>query len=231
MAEHVAMVEVARFAEFLQSLAAGLDPDAGWYGVFSRHDPDGLRACLQGRQLPPWDVVESLLADAGAAAGPAATRARSLHGAAVAAWDAQFGSEPELSAALAAMERDLHRTDQDLREVHIALSHADTPHDHARLTQDRAWLHDDRTRLMARAGEVRERIAALRQASATASPSTDPGPQARRGGGGKTARLRGARFAGVEETAMQAPVLPTLETAPGSEPAGGAAEARGTGRA
>ncbi|MCD9904313.1 hypothetical protein LUR56_38290 [Streptomyces sp. MT29] len=44
-------------------MTARLDPGRGWYGVFTRRDPQGMRSCLDGVEIPPWDVVESLLAD------------------------------------------------------------------------------------------------------------------------------------------------------------------------
>nr|WSX49045.1 hypothetical protein OG409_08840 [Streptomyces sp. NBC_00974] len=53
----------------MRGLTQRLDPGAGWYGEFLRRDPEGMRACLDGAAMPPWDVLESLLGDLAAAAG------------------------------------------------------------------------------------------------------------------------------------------------------------------
>ncbi|TXS59280.1 hypothetical protein EAO69_41885, partial [Streptomyces sp. me109] len=58
--------EIREFASFLDGLMRRLDQDGGWCGVFWQRDPDGMRACLEGREVPPWDVVEALLQDLGA---------------------------------------------------------------------------------------------------------------------------------------------------------------------
>ena len=54
---------VGEFANYLNDLMARLDQGGGWCGVFWQRDPDGMRACLDGREVPPWDVVEALLQD------------------------------------------------------------------------------------------------------------------------------------------------------------------------
>ncbi|MYR42740.1 hypothetical protein GTW67_12060, partial [Streptomyces sp. SID5910] len=54
---------VREFARYLSGLLARLDPGTGWCAVFGQRDPDGMRACLDGREVPPWDVVEALLQD------------------------------------------------------------------------------------------------------------------------------------------------------------------------
>ncbi|MEY2271993.1 hypothetical protein AB8A24_23580, partial [Streptomyces sp. BF23-19] len=84
-----------------------LDPGAGWYGEFVRRDPEGLKACLDGAAMPPWDVVESLLRDlAGARGAEFAARetvyAAQLRAAGVAVWDRLPGGEGELRTLLAA---------------------------------------------------------------------------------------------------------------------------------
>ncbi|CAM5266310.1 hypothetical protein SBADM41S_08348 [Streptomyces badius] len=63
MTVHQQAQEVGAFAQYLRDLVARLDPGRGWYGVFARRDPAGMRSCLDGVEIPPWDVVESLLAD------------------------------------------------------------------------------------------------------------------------------------------------------------------------
>ncbi|MYT26446.1 hypothetical protein GTW69_40325, partial [Streptomyces sp. SID7760] len=84
-----------------------LDPGTGWYGEFLRRDPQGLRACLEGAAMPPWDVVESLLGDlAGARGAEFAAREREyaarLRAAAVTVWDRLPGGAEELRTLLSA---------------------------------------------------------------------------------------------------------------------------------
>ena len=57
-----------------------------------------MRACLEGREVPPWDVVEAVLQDLAAEYGPGAAaqekeRARGLHTGALAAHDARPGGQ------------------------------------------------------------------------------------------------------------------------------------------
>ncbi|MCZ9345734.1 hypothetical protein NGM37_49180, partial [Streptomyces sp. TRM76130] len=66
---------VGQFAHYLTGLVALLDRGGGWYAVFWQRDPDGMRACLDGREIPPWDVVEALLRDLAARYAPAAAAA------------------------------------------------------------------------------------------------------------------------------------------------------------
>ncbi|NEA04820.1 hypothetical protein G3I28_36840, partial [Streptomyces sp. SID10116] len=87
-------VQVREFARYLSELLGRLDQSAGWCGVFWQRDPDGMRACLEGAEVPPWDVVQALLHDLAADRGvPEAEReadtARALHRASVAAYDAR----------------------------------------------------------------------------------------------------------------------------------------------
>ncbi|MEV4194015.1 hypothetical protein AB0J65_21865, partial [Streptomyces toxytricini] len=97
----------ARLSGYLRGLTQRLDPGAGWYGEFLRRDFEGLRACLDGAALPPWDVVESLLADLEAVRGAeAAARevryAARLRAEAAAERDRLPGGAEELRAQLAA---------------------------------------------------------------------------------------------------------------------------------
>ncbi|MYQ29844.1 hypothetical protein GTW65_02010, partial [Streptomyces sp. SID4956] len=64
--------DIREFTDHLRDLLARLDRYAGWCLVFWQRDPDGMRACLEGREPPPWDVMESLLQDLAAVHGPAA---------------------------------------------------------------------------------------------------------------------------------------------------------------
>src|SRR3954447_4160955 len=93
--------QVREFARYLNELMNRLDQGGGWCGVFWQRDPEGMQACLDGREVPPWDVVEALLQDLAAAYGPAAAaaereRARALHAAAVTAYDARPGARDAL---------------------------------------------------------------------------------------------------------------------------------------
>ncbi|MDG4860800.1 hypothetical protein P8605_21975, partial [Streptomyces sp. T-3] len=63
--------QVREFAGYLQGLLARLDQGGGWCGVFWQRDPDGMTACLDGHEVPPWDVVQALLHDLAADAGTA----------------------------------------------------------------------------------------------------------------------------------------------------------------
>ncbi|GAA3501303.1 hypothetical protein GCM10019016_084100 [Streptomyces prasinosporus] len=102
---------VREFTDHLRGLLARLDRYAGWCLVFWQRDPDGMRACLEGREPPPWDVVESLLQDLAAVHGPAAAeaelpRARALHAEATAVFDARPGARQTLSDRLDVMLRE-----------------------------------------------------------------------------------------------------------------------------
>src|SRR5690349_7222478 len=99
------------FARYLDGLLGRLDQRGGWSGVFWQRDPDGMRACLDGSEVPPWDVMEALLEDLAAAYGPAAAaaereRARPLHGAALSAYDAHPGARDSLLDRLDVMLRE-----------------------------------------------------------------------------------------------------------------------------
>lgn len=99
--------EVEEFARYLRALTRRLAAGTGWYGVFALRDPEGLRACLDGSEVPPWDVVQSLLQDLSTqrgadAAQEAAARASTLYRASVAAHDTGPGSREALEPAWAA---------------------------------------------------------------------------------------------------------------------------------
>ncbi|HEY8986738.1 MAG TPA: hypothetical protein VIU15_45110, partial [Streptomyces sp.] len=88
--------QVREFVSCLESLLGRLDQGAGWCAVFWQRDPDGMRACLEGIEMPPWDVMEALLQDLASAHGSAvaekeALRVRVLHTAALRAHDARPG--------------------------------------------------------------------------------------------------------------------------------------------
>ncbi|MET8767514.1 hypothetical protein [Streptomyces sp. NPDC004658] len=157
---------VREFASYLDALLARLDPRGGWNGVFWERDPEGMRACLAGREVPPWDVVEALLEDLGALYGPATAgaereRARALHAAAVTAYDARPGARDALADRLDVMLREQRYA----AERHAGLSRrlsAPVPGDQPdALRLDLAWARDDHARATARCAELRARLEAL----------------------------------------------------------------------
>ncbi|PKV88756.1 hypothetical protein [Streptomyces sp. TLI_146] len=144
-------VDIGVFVRYMGRMTALLDRYGGWYGVFSQRDPDGMAACLDGSEIPPWDVVESLLQDLAPTHGPEAVaretvRARALHTAAAAAYDARPGGREALRARLALM----------LREQAYAADRLP-----AAAPDELAWIQDDLARATARCAELRARIAAL----------------------------------------------------------------------
>ncbi|MFF5251321.1 hypothetical protein ACFY4K_04555 [Streptomyces leeuwenhoekii] len=153
------------FARCLAGLLARLDQGGGWCGVFWRRDPDGMRACVEGRQVPPWDVVEALLqdlaaqggGDAGAVAAEVA-RARALHAAALAAHDALPGARELLGDRLEDMLRERHHAAERRAALRRQLASATTREQADALRAELAWADDDHARATARCAELRARI-------------------------------------------------------------------------
>ncbi|WP_327233652.1 hypothetical protein [Streptomyces sp. NBC_01317] len=151
----------------MRDLTSLLDPGGGWYGVFRQRDPDGLRACFDGVEIPPWDVVESLLQDFGAGrdaeqTAAEAARARRLHAASAAAYDRRAGGGEALSERLRLMLREqayaVERADELVRQLRT------TPEgspEGGQLAHDLAWVRDDHARASARCAELRSRLTAL----------------------------------------------------------------------
>ncbi|MFJ5933294.1 UL36 very large tegument protein [Streptomyces sp. NPDC093071] len=155
-------VEVAEFTHWLTGLTTRLRPDAGWYGVFAARDPEGLRACLDGTELLPWDVVSSLLQDAGEpAGGPFAVRGRALYAAAAGAHDRRPGTAAALAERRELMERERRYAESRARELleRLRAVPGPDPEEAARLERDLAWTHDDRARAVARVTELTARLA------------------------------------------------------------------------
>ncbi|MFJ8586550.1 hypothetical protein ACIRD2_18125 [Streptomyces sp. NPDC093595] len=174
---------MALFRDWLGVLVERLDPRGGWYGVFCRRDPAGMRACLDGVEIPPWDVVEALLQDLATAYGDRvaraeAARARDLYAAAIAAHDGRPGARAALHARLERMRREQAYAAARGEELAGLLSAAAEGSDEAdRLARDLAWLHDDHARASARIDELRARLAALPPVPApTPPPAPSPGP-------------------------------------------------------
>ncbi|WP_405437263.1 hypothetical protein [Streptomyces avidinii] len=144
-----------------------LDPGAGWYGEFLRRDPDGVRACLDGAAMPPWDLVESLLRDlAGARGAEFAARetayAAQLRAVAVAAWDRLPGGEGELRTLLAAAVEQRAESQTALRSLTVRLAGTADRAETDALTRELAWAQDDVARAAARHEDLAARLRALR---------------------------------------------------------------------
>ncbi|MEU2384762.1 hypothetical protein ABZ606_08870 [Streptomyces sp. NPDC012461] len=236
---------VREFTDYLHALLARLDGSGGWWAVFRQRDPDGMRACLDGRELPPWDVLQALFQDVaalhGAAAADAEThRARTLYVAALTAHDARPGARDALSDRLDVMLRERRYAAERRARLNLRLTRADTPEEAASLRTGLAWAHDDHTRATARCAELRARLAALddrvpRPEAAEAGPAA-PGTPAPPPAPPRKRRRGGARFAGAgtEESAARAvppgalPQLAPPAPTPGRGPRGarfaGAAE-------
>ncbi|WP_406063837.1 UL36 very large tegument protein [Streptomyces sp. NBC_01077] len=179
-------VEVATFRHWLTDLARRIPPGGGWYGVFAERDPEGLRACFDGTEILPWDVVESLLRDAGEAVeGPLAVRGRTLYAEAAGAHDRRPGGAAALTERRELMERERRYAESRARELgdRLRATPAPGPDDTARLEHDLAWTRDDHARAVARVADLTARLARLAEwgdGGGTAGP-TGPG-QAASGG-------------------------------------------------
>lgn len=168
--------QVREFASYLSGLMKRLDQDGGWCGVFWQRDPDGMRACLDGWEVPPWDVVEALLHDLAAEygaqiAGQEARRARSLHGASLAAYDARPGGRDALGDRLDVMLREQRYAAERQAELNRQFHAAATQEEADAVRLDLAWAHDDHERATARCTELRHRMQDLdRRALRTHAP-------------------------------------------------------------
>lgn len=220
MTVHQHAVSTGEFARYLRYLTELIDPARGWYGVFLRRDPEGMRACLEGAEIPPWDVMESLFADLATARGAVfaegeSVRAAELYAASAVAHDRRPGGRQELVERLELMLLEQAHAAQRLRTVHTGAEAGAVDAESA------AWARDDHERASARCAELRRRLAAVavavavpagwfrtdpalvpgavpepgRPAAATSAPGRTPpaapSPPARK-------RPRGARFAGLD---------------------------------
>ncbi|MCX5527482.1 hypothetical protein OG342_32295 [Streptomyces bobili] len=208
--------QLREFANYLDGLLARLDQGAGWCAVFWQRDPDGMRACLDGREVPPWDVMEALLQDLAAnygtpVAAQQAQRARPLHIAALAAHDAGPGARDALGDRLDVMLREQRYAVDRQAELGRLLAAATTREEAEAIRLDLAWAHDDHERATARCAELRYRIAELdRRAGAGAGAGAGVGGGA--GGGGRTDAGVPVRRA---ETDAHGYARPTTAPAPG----------------
>ncbi|WP_199884377.1 hypothetical protein [Streptomyces sp. CB02488] len=168
MTVHQPALSLGEFAHYLRYLTRLLDPARGWYGVFCVRDPEGMRACLEGTEIPPWDVVDSLLVDLATVrgdvfAGRESVRAAELHATSAAAHDRRPGGRQQLVERLELMLREQAHAAQRLRAAHEggAAGAVDA--------QAAAWARDDHERAAARCVELRRRLAAVRDAAPEAS--------------------------------------------------------------
>ncbi|MCX5193524.1 hypothetical protein OOK31_06400 [Streptomyces sp. NBC_00249] len=155
---------IGQLTDYLRGLTQRLDPGAGWYGEFLRRDPDGMRACLEGAAVPPWDVVESLLGDLAGerdAVAREAAYAAGLRAAAVAAWDAMPGGAQELRTLLPAAAEQRARSQEALRSLTARLGGVGDPAEAAALNRELAWIRDDAARAGARHADLTARLSAL----------------------------------------------------------------------
>ncbi|QJT05005.1 hypothetical protein G9272_35790 [Streptomyces asoensis] len=169
---------VREFASYLNGLLARLDQGAGWCAVFWQRDPDGMQACLDGREVPPWDVVEAVLQDLAAEYGTTvaaqqAERVRPLHAAALAAHDARPGGRDALGDRLDVMLREQRYAAERLADLGRRLPSAATHEQAEAIRLDLAWAHDDHERATARCAELRYRIA---ESDRLPAAGAGPGP-------------------------------------------------------
>ncbi|MER5534885.1 hypothetical protein [Streptomyces mirabilis] len=155
--------QVREFASYLSGLMNRLDRDGGWCAVFWHRDPDGMRACLDGWEVPPWDVVEALLQDLAAeqgaqAAAQEAQRARSLHSASLTAYDGRPGGRDALGDRLDVMLREQRYAAERQAELSRQLHAATTQEEADTVRLDLAWAHDDHERATARCAELHHRM-------------------------------------------------------------------------
>ncbi|MGP3775088.1 hypothetical protein ACTWJ8_30150 [Streptomyces sp. SDT5-1] len=197
------------FATYLRGLNARLDQRAGWCGVFWRRDPEGMRACLDGVEVPPWDVVEALLNDLAATMGSEhaereAARARALHRASARAHDTAPGGRALLAERVDEMAREREITAQRLRELGARLESAADAEEADAVRLDLAWARDDHERATARVAELGARLAELGPGPVNPDGSAPPPAPIKE----RKRRARGsARFAGMptEEPETSAP--------------------------
>ncbi|MEV6650888.1 hypothetical protein [Streptomyces sp. NPDC051219] len=160
------------FARYLRDLTSLLDQGSGWCGVFWQRDPRGMRACLDGHEVPPWDVVESLLQDLAGRHGAQfaeheAVRAGRLHAAAAAVHDRLSGGAASLRDRLETVISERTYAEERQRELAARLRVTAVGADAESLGHELAWAQDDVERATARCEEFRTRLAALTPAPGT----------------------------------------------------------------
>ncbi|MFE9614110.1 hypothetical protein [Streptomyces sp. NPDC006012] len=188
---------MGEFANYLNGLLACLYRRDGWCAVFWQRDPDGMRACLDGREIPPWDVVEALLHDLAAGHGPgvaAAQRetARLLHSAALTAYDTRPGARGTLHDRLDVMLRE---------QRHAAGTGPTRRAAQAQAPRQRAVRRGGGGRRRARPRAPGVRAGAARGGGSRPAPCAAGRPVRRGHGGGRAVRATGgARLRGAGRT-------------------------------
>ncbi|MFD3935991.1 hypothetical protein ACFWSP_12875 [Streptomyces sp. NPDC058618] len=229
---------IGQLAEYVRELTQRLDSGAGWYGEFLRRDPEGVRACVDGAAIPPWDVVESLLLDlAGIRGEETAARetvyAGRLRAAAVAAWDRLPGGAEELRTLLAAASGQRADAERALRDLTARLGRAGDRAEADALGRELSWTRDDAARAASRYEDLRDRLAALHPAAP--APCGDPlaGVPRQRDAAPTAEAPAGASTAGVPAAGAPVAGEPTTGEPTTGEPTAGApgAAARPVGRA
>ncbi|MFD9353512.1 hypothetical protein ACFWB8_02440, partial [Streptomyces sp. NPDC060031] len=152
-----------------------LDPGTGWYGEFLRRDPEGMRACLDGAAMPPWDVLESLLGDLAAVRGAEfaqreARHAARLRAAAVVVWDRLPGGVEELRTLLDAAAAQRAASETALRVLSAELAETADPEQADAVARELSWTRDDALRAAARHQDLSARLATAQAAPPTAGP-------------------------------------------------------------
>ncbi|WP_438310542.1 hypothetical protein ACSHWO_07280 [Streptomyces sp. HUAS TT3] len=164
--ETAASLVITQLSDYLRGLAQRLDPGAGWYGEFLRRDPEGMRACLDGAAMPPWDVVESLLGDLAEARGPEfaareAQYAARLRAEAAAAWDRLPGGAEELQTLIVAAAEQRDASEAAARSLTTRLTTTADRAEADAVAGELAWLRDDAARAASRHADLTARLTAL----------------------------------------------------------------------
>ncbi|MFJ9175349.1 hypothetical protein [Streptomyces sp. NPDC102360] len=213
------------FAAYLHGLNARLDQRAGWCGVFWRRDPEGMRACLDGSEVPPWDVVEALLKDLAATLGTEhaereAARARALYRASARVHDAGPGGRALLADRMDVMERERRYAARRLQELGARLDSVTGQEEADALRLDLAWAHDDHERATARLAELGARLEelgpdpALSDSGPAPAPAAAPTPNPTPAKARKRRPRGSARFAGMPVEEPETEVAATRAAAP-----------------
>ncbi|MGW7460109.1 hypothetical protein [Streptomyces sp. NPDC054797] len=176
---------ISQLCAYLRGLTQRLDPGAGWYGEFLRRDPEGMRACLDGAAMPPWDVVESLLRDLAVARGAEFAARESAHAArlraaAVTVWDRLPGGEAELRTLLAASASQRAESEAALRSLTARLGTTTDRAGADALARELSWTQDDAARAAARYEDLAARLTTLQADALGPAPSPQPPPAAPR---------------------------------------------------
>uniref|UniRef100_UPI0001FFFBB1 hypothetical protein n=1 Tax=Streptomyces sp. SA3_actF TaxID=682181 RepID=UPI0001FFFBB1 len=154
-----------------------------------------MRACVDGTETPPWDVVEALVEDHVARTAPgteprqAAAGLRTAYLAALAARDIRPGAAGELARRLPGMVRERERAATRVADLERGLAGADgtaAAHLHGHL----AWARDDLRRAEARCAELADRLARFEPGEGYGAEG-GPGPVGEWDGGGAAVSGRG----------------------------------------